>query len=159
MLSYKFQLCNVDVKSCGKDKCKQIVNPMTFTSGQSLAKFKLLRSIERSLSIQFNMRTVWSSGVILETSGQVDYARLELEQGKVYFRFNFGTGEGIVMINSIAVNDGHWHQVNIERHGNSAKLLIDNKYEAQGSAPGKLLFICKQYLIFQLPTHCKSQKY
>ena len=131
-----FQLCNVDIKSCGKDKCKQIVNPMTFTSGQSLAKFKLLRSIERSLNIDFNMRTLWSSGVILETSGEVDYAILELVSGKVHFRFNFGTGEGLVLINSISVNDGHWHHVSIERHGNSAKLLIDNKYEAQGSAPG-----------------------
>ena len=109
---------------------------MTFISGQSLAKFKLLRSIERSLSIEFNMRTVWSSGVILETSGQIDYAILELISGIVHFRFNFGTGEGLVMINSISVNDGHWHRVSIERHGNSAKLLIDNKYEAQGSAPG-----------------------
>ena len=34
------------------------------------------------------------------------------------------------------INDGHWHQVGLERHGNSAKILIDNKYEAQGSAPG-----------------------
>ena len=114
---------------------------MTFISGQSLAKFKLLRSIERSLSIEFNMRTVWSSGVILETSGQIDYAILELISGKVHFRFNFGTGEGLVTINSISVNDGHWHRVSIERHGNSAKLLIDNKYEAQGSAPGMKILI------------------
>ena len=129
------ELCNVDIQSCGLDKCKQIVNPMTFST-ESIAKFKLQRSIERHLSLSFNMRTVWSSGVILESKGQVDYILLEVDEGKIQFKFNFGTGEGLVMINSIPINDGHWHHINIERHGNSAKLLVDNKYEAQGSAPG-----------------------
>lgn len=129
------ELCNVDIKSCDDDKCRNIVNPVTYT-GKSFSKFKLLRSIERHLSVAFGFRTLWSSGVIMETRGEVDYAIVELHEGHLRFRFNFGSGEGLVMITSISVNDGRWHFVSLERHGNSAKLLVDNKYESQGSAPG-----------------------
>jgi len=132
-------LCNVDIKSCGGNQaqCGQIVNPMTFThAGGSLIKYQLTRSVERHMSLQLNVRTVWSSGVILETSGQVDYIVLEVDKGKLQCRFNFGSGQGLILVSFVSINDGNWHQVNLERHGNSAKLIVDDKYEAQGSAPG-----------------------
>ena len=134
------QFCNIDIKSCSdSNKCmSRIVNPMTF-EGSSHIKYKLLRSVERHLSLSLGFRTMWSRGVILESSGKVDYLILEIEDGKLKCRFNFGSGQGLVMINSISVSDGHWHYLNLERHGNSVKLILDNNhniYDSQGSSPG-----------------------
>ena len=131
------QFCNIDARTCSDDnKClSNIVNPMMF-QGKSFGKFKLIRSIERHMSLTLGFRTTWPSGVLFESSGEVDYIILEIKERKIKCRFNFGSGQGLVMISSINVDDGHWHYVNLERHGNSAKLVIDNKYEAQGSSPG-----------------------
>jgi protocadherin Fat 1/2/3 len=52
------------------------------------------------------------------------------------YRFNFGSGEGLVTLDSVALDDGEWHEVSVERHGNGAKVVVDRNLEAQGSAPG-----------------------
>lgn len=52
------------------------------------------------------------------------------------YRFNFGSGEGLVTLDSLSLDDGEWHEVSVERHGNGAKVIVDRVHEAQGSAPG-----------------------
>jgi protocadherin Fat 1/2/3 len=52
------------------------------------------------------------------------------------YRFNFGSGEGIVTLDSVFVSDGEWHEISIERHGNGAKITVDRTHEAHGAAPG-----------------------
>jgi len=41
-----------------------------------------------------------------------------------------------VTIDNFALDDGEWHEVSVERHGNGARLIVDRNHEAQGSAPG-----------------------
>jgi len=41
-----------------------------------------------------------------------------------------------VTIDTLKLDDGEWHEVSVERHGNGARLVVDRTHEAQGSAPG-----------------------
>lgn len=56
--------------------------------------------------------------------------------GVVQYRFDLGSGEGLVRVSSVYVSDGLWHEVKLERKGNSAHVSIDGKHIAHGSAPG-----------------------
>lgn len=56
--------------------------------------------------------------------------------GAVQYRFELGSGEGIVRESTIHVSDGRWHEIKLERDRNSAKITIDGIQTAQGSAPG-----------------------
>ncbi len=108
---------------------------MTF-GGQSFTQYRPTRSLERHLSVSLGLRTLFESGTLMYTSGEVDYSILEIKRGRLRYRFNFGSGEGLVALDGKQINDGDWHQINLERHGNSAKITVDSAYEAQGSAPG-----------------------
>merc|ERR1719412_754088 len=68
--------------------------------------------------------------------GLVDYSILEMIGGKLQYRFNFGDGEGLVMLNEKLVNDGEWHDVRLERHGNRAQITVDGQWQVHGAAPG-----------------------
>lgn len=56
--------------------------------------------------------------------------------GQVQYRFDCGSGEGLVRVSGTYVNDGKWHEVRLQRHGNKAELFIDGRFSAHGSAPG-----------------------
>ncbi len=56
--------------------------------------------------------------------------------GMVQYRFDCGSGEGLVRVDSVKVNDGQWHHITIERRGNQAEIMIDGKANAESSAPG-----------------------
>ena len=55
----------------------------------------------------------------------------------VQYRFDCGSGEGLVRIEQIYVNDGTWHDVEVQRDGNSAKILLDGKFADADAAPGR----------------------
>ena len=53
------------------------------------------------------------------------------------FKFDFGTGQGIVTIDDIQVNDGRWHKAEVIRDANHAILILDGgKYKSEGRAKG-----------------------
>ena len=127
--------CSVDIASCRRKKCSPI-NPMSF-SGDGYAAYAPQRSTERHLSISLGIRTTHSNQAVMSAVGPVDYNLLEVtEDGEIRYRFDFGSGEGDVTVRGVAVNDGKWHEVSLERHGNSARLALDRRHEEQGSAPG-----------------------
>lgn len=61
---------------------------------------------------------------------------LQIVNGTVQYRFDLGTGEGVVHIIDAYVSDGRWHEIRLERDGNSARLTVDNTYIMHGSSPG-----------------------
>ena len=127
-------LCNVNITSCASSKCN-IVNPMTF-GGKSYAQYRILKSLERHMVMSLGFKTLHATGSIMYAVGMIDYSVLEIVNGKLRYRFNFGSGEGLVTLNEL-VNDGEWHEVRLERHGNQAKIILDQgSYEEHGSAPG-----------------------
>ena len=126
--------CNVNITSCQDRKC-DVINPLQF-SGRSYAQYTLKRSLERHLSLSLGFKTMYQTATIMYARGLVDYSILEIVNGKLQYRFNFGSGEGQVRLNDAMVSDGAWYSVQLERHGNSAELSLDGRWRAQGAAPG-----------------------
>lgn len=56
--------------------------------------------------------------------------------GVVQYKFDLGSGEGLVRVSSIYVSDSQWHEVQLVRDSNSARVTVDGKHVAHGSAPG-----------------------
>ena len=51
------------------------------------------------------------------------------------YRFNCGSGEGIVII-PLLISDGEWHTVMVERFGKTAELILDHTYSSMTMSPG-----------------------
>jgi len=54
----------------------------------------------------------------------------------VQYRFDCGSGPASVRIDSVAVNDGYWHTVSVERISKNVRIIVDDMYIAEGSGPG-----------------------
>lgn len=61
---------------------------------------------------------------------------LQVVNGMVQYRFDCGSGEGLVRVIHMFVNDGKWHEITVERNKKEAEVIIDGKYSAFGSVPG-----------------------
>ncbi|KAJ8970951.1 hypothetical protein NQ317_014059 [Molorchus minor] len=107
-------------------------------TGKSYSQYRIInkKSIEDQLSLSLRIRTVQPTGNLMHAAGKVDYNVLEIVNGAVQYRFELGSGEGIVRVSGIYVSDGSWHEIKLERDRNNAKITIDGTYTAQGSAPG-----------------------
>ncbi|GAA6096914.1 protocadherin Fat 1a isoform X1 [Tachysurus ichikawai] len=58
--------------------------------------------------------------------------------GRLQYKFDCGSGPGVVSIHSPLVNDGEWHTVLLEVDGNYARLVLDRTHTASGKAQGNL---------------------
>lgn len=132
--------CDKDIMKCADDSCYIPRNPVSF-SGKSYAQYRVdktlaKKTLEDQLIFTTRIRTIQPTGNIMYAAGKVDYNILEIVNGVVQYRFDLGSGEGMVSVSSIFVSDGQWHEIKLEREGNSAKLIVNNKHVAQGNAPG-----------------------
>ncbi|XP_049820796.1 fat-like cadherin-related tumor suppressor homolog isoform X5 [Aethina tumida] len=134
---YAGAMCDVDMSTCHDQNCYIARNPISF-SGKSYSQYRIInkKSIEDQLSLSLRIRTVQPTGNLMYAAGKVDYNILEIVNGGVQYRFELGSGEGIVRVSNVYVSDGNWHEIKLERDRNSAKITIDGIYTAQGSAPG-----------------------
>ncbi|XP_037908128.1 fat-like cadherin-related tumor suppressor homolog isoform X10 [Hermetia illucens] len=132
--------CDRDVKKCSDESCYTPINPVSFT-GKSYAQYKIdkivaKKTLEDQLKFSLRIRTVQQTGNLMYAAGKVDYNILEISNGVVQYRFDLGSGEGMISVTSIYVSDGEWHEIKLERERNSARLIVDGKHVAQGNAPG-----------------------
>lgn len=132
--------CDKDITKCNDETCYTPRNPVSFT-GKSYAQYRIekelaKKTLEDQLTLQLRIKTMQPTGNIMYAAGKIDYNILELQNGMVQYRFDLGSGEGMVSVTSIFVADGLWHEIRLEREGNSAKLIVDNKHVGSGSAPG-----------------------
>ncbi|XP_015840548.1 fat-like cadherin-related tumor suppressor homolog isoform X7 [Tribolium castaneum] len=130
-------MCDVDISKCHDQNCYIARNPISF-SGKSYSQYRIInkKSIEDQLSLSLRIRTVQPTGNLMYAAGKVDYNILEIVNGAVQYRFELGSGEGIVRESTVYISDGRWHEVKLERDRNSAKITVDGLHTAQGSAPG-----------------------
>ncbi|KAG7266403.1 hypothetical protein CRUP_010718 [Coryphaenoides rupestris] len=63
---------------------------------------------------------------------------VHIVNGRLQYKFDCGSGPGVVSVHSTQVNDGDWHSVSLEVDGNYAKLVLDRVHAASGTAPGTL---------------------
>ncbi|XP_037031417.1 fat-like cadherin-related tumor suppressor homolog isoform X7 [Bradysia coprophila] len=132
--------CDKDIMKCADDSCYIPRNPVSF-SGKSYAQYRIdktlaKKTLEDQLIFTTRIRTIQPTGNIMYAAGKVDYNILEIVNGVVQYRFDLGSGEGMVSVSSIFVSDGQWHEIKLEREGNSAKLIVNGKHVANGNAPG-----------------------
>ncbi|CAL4061882.1 unnamed protein product, partial [Meganyctiphanes norvegica] len=118
-----------------KPECYAPISPLSL-KGKSFAQYSLHNPIERHFSFSMWFRTLHPSGNLMFSSGRIDYSILEVTGGEVRYRWDLGSGEGLVAVTAVHVNDGHWHHVSLERFGSTSEVRVDGQHSAQGSSPG-----------------------
>ncbi|XP_028312232.1 protocadherin Fat 1a isoform X3 [Gouania willdenowi] len=119
-----------------KSKCSE-GNSLTF-SGSGYVKYRLMENENKELmKLSLRLRTFSSHATIMYAKG-TDYSILEIVNGCLQYKFDCGSGPGLVSVHSSQVNDGEWHSVSLEVDGNYAKLVLDRVHAASGMAPGTL---------------------
>ncbi|CAL9697367.1 unnamed protein product [Knipowitschia caucasica] len=96
--------------------------------GRSHIQFQFLWSLPaRQTHVQVGVRTRGSSGVILSllSQEQNEYLRLEVTQGLLAVFYNLGDGDYNVTLHSFRLNNGEWHEVELERFGREFSLRVD----------------------------------
>lgn len=132
--------CDKDIVKCTDDSCYVPKNPVTF-NGKSYIQYRMektatKKALEEHLVFSLRVRTVQPTGNLMYAAGKIDFSILEIQNGVVQYRFDLGSGEGLISVTSIYVSDGQWHDIRLEREGNSGRLVVDGKHVAQGNAPG-----------------------
>ncbi|XP_030383016.1 neural-cadherin [Scaptodrosophila lebanonensis] len=104
--------------------------PTTFKA-QSYVKYALSFEPDRfSTQVQLRFRTREQHGELFRVSDQHnrEYGILEIKDARLHFRYNLNslrTEEKDLWLNSVAVDDGQWHVVRINRYGSAATLELD----------------------------------
>ncbi|XP_036407043.1 protocadherin Fat 1-like isoform X2 [Megalops cyprinoides] len=110
---------------------------LTF-SGNGYVKYRLTENENKEeMKLSLKLRTFSSHATVMYAKG-TDYSILEIQNGRLQYKFDCGSGPGIVSVHSIQLNDGEWHTVSLEVEGNYAKLVLDKDHTAAGTAPGTL---------------------
>ncbi|XP_025063474.1 protocadherin Fat 1 isoform X5 [Alligator sinensis] len=110
---------------------------VTFT-GSSYVKYRLMENENKEeMKLTMRLRTYSIHAVVMYARG-TDYSILEINHGRLQYKFDCGSGPGIVSVQSIQINDGQWHSVSLEVDGNYARLVLDRVHTASGTAPGTL---------------------
>ncbi|XP_028998199.1 protocadherin Fat 1a isoform X2 [Betta splendens] len=119
-----------------KGKCSD-GHSLTF-SGSGYVKYHLMENENKELmKLSLRLRTFSSHATLMYAKG-TDYSILEIVNGRLQYKFDCGSGPGLVSVHSAQVNDGEWHGVSLEVDGNYAKLVLDRVHAASGTAPGTL---------------------
>ncbi|XP_033985117.1 protocadherin Fat 1a isoform X1 [Trematomus bernacchii] len=119
-----------------KGKCSD-GNSLTF-SGSGYVKYLLMENENKELmKLSLRIRTFSTHATVMYAKG-TDYSILEIVNGRLQYKFDCGSGPGLVSVHSAQINDGEWHTLTLEVDGNYAKLVLDRVHAASGTAPGTL---------------------
>lgn len=81
------------------------------------------------------MRTRNPVGTLVFAAGDIDYSVLEIAGGHVQYRWDCGSGEGLVRVSTVKVDNDKWHFINLTREGTISTLSVDGEVSS-GAAPG-----------------------
>ncbi|KAG5848309.1 hypothetical protein ANANG_G00097130 [Anguilla anguilla] len=106
---------------------------LTF-GGSGYIKYRLTENENKEeMKLSLRLRTFSSHATVMYAKG-TDYSILEIVNGRLQYKFDCGSGPGIVSVHSTQVNDGEWHSVTLEVDGNYAKLVLDRPARQQRAA-------------------------
>uniref|UniRef100_A0A670YJF6 Laminin subunit alpha-1 n=1 Tax=Pseudonaja textilis TaxID=8673 RepID=A0A670YJF6_PSETE len=85
-------------------------------------------TVRKKFSVQLRVRTLASSGLIYYTAHQkqVDYAALQLQEGKLRFSFDLGKGQSVVSHGAM-ISDGKWHRVETDYAKRKGVIIVDGQ--------------------------------
>ncbi|XP_068093303.1 laminin subunit alpha-1 [Hyperolius riggenbachi] len=116
-----------------------IANAVQFgltTGSHMILKFDQ-SSVRKRLSVQLSLRTYATSGLIyyMAHQNQMDYAALQLHNGRLHFLFDMGKGR-TETIHTAVINDGKWHTISTEYIKRKSTITVDGQESASASTPG-----------------------
>ncbi|XP_072941689.1 fat-like cadherin-related tumor suppressor homolog isoform X2 [Epargyreus clarus] len=132
-------------RCCEADECRAPA-AVARLAGDGYLAYRLERGVvdgerllDDELTISLRFRTRSPRGILLYAAGRVDYAVLEVADGRLQFRMELGAGEALVRADA-GVADGAWHEARLERRGGAARLTLDRRTAAaQAPAPAAVL--------------------
>ncbi|XP_034032883.1 neural-cadherin-like [Thalassophryne amazonica] len=127
--------CNVEWGSSGclcqpgftGPQCDQVPPELSF-DGRSHIQLQLMWSLPaRQTRLQFGVRTRAANGVLLSllSQEQNEYLRLEVIQGFLAVFYNLGDGDFNLTLPHHHLDDGEWHEVELERIGREFTLRLN----------------------------------
>ncbi|TSN95695.1 Protocadherin Fat 1 [Bagarius yarrelli] len=124
---------------CSDEKHGQCAEGHTLTfSGNGYVRYRLMENDNKEeMNLSLRLRTFSDHATIMYAKG-TDYSILEIVNGRLQYKFDCGSGPGVVPIHSPLVNDGEWHTISLEVDGNYARLVLDKTHTASGKAQGNL---------------------
>uniref|UniRef100_A0A8C3R947 Laminin subunit alpha-1 n=1 Tax=Cyanoderma ruficeps TaxID=181631 RepID=A0A8C3R947_9PASS len=116
---------------CAKDELPDHVqgaHQFGLAKGSHLTLLFNQSAVRKKLSVQLNLRTFASSGLIyyMAHQNQVDYAALQLYGGQLYFSFDLGKGKAVALHPAV-VSDGKWHTVKTEYVKRKGTIIVDGQ--------------------------------
>lgn len=136
----KGQECALDENEADGYRCSNAAEESSMLSfgGQGYSVFKLSGSLQKEpFRINFRLRTFQANATIFHASGGgQDFARLETHNGQLRYTFNCGSGPQTMLRDVVYVNDGKWHEVDIQPLHDDAqspcafKVTLNQKYGA-----------------------------
>lgn len=107
------------------------------------------RFTERTL-LQLRFRTRSSRGVLWTASNihKSEYVILEIDRGRLRFKFNAGSGEKNVRIDDVDVADGVWHVAKVERYSGDVWLSLDDIHVVHRHFSGHVRILLSQGSFF-----------
>ncbi|CAG9538889.1 unnamed protein product [Cercopithifilaria johnstoni] len=124
-----------DVTICSKDKRECSQDAEIGVGGDGFFHMTISNSVERRLELTIDFKTTSADAVIMHGAGNSDFHIIEIEKRYVQYRWNCGTGPGVVRINQQMVTDGKWHSLKVSRRSRHVKLVLDGIYEKEGDSP------------------------
>jgi hypothetical protein len=88
--------------------------------------------LKKETRIQMLFRTRENTTNKVETLFQItspnraQYVYLEIANGRLQFRYDIGSGETLLSLDHVSINDGKWHFVKAERYGKEATIYVDD---------------------------------
>nr|CAB3244827.1 protocadherin Fat 1 [Phallusia mammillata] len=137
------QECVLDESEVGGYRCSSAADEPAILAfgGQGHATFRLSSSLRKEpFHINFRLRTFQSNATVFYANGAEDFARLETVNGLLRYTYNCGSGPQTMVRDLVHVNDGKWHDVDIQPlHDNlegscAFKLTLNHRYVASSQA-------------------------
>merc|ERR1719505_412486 len=95
------------------------------------------KKIEQKSSYEFWFNTYELNALLMASSGgDFDYEHVYLQDGKVVYTFNAGTG-ALRLVSSKTFNDGQWHKVETTREKTAGFLKVDDAQVGTGDEKSK----------------------
>ncbi|XP_072324438.1 laminin subunit alpha-1 [Scyliorhinus torazame] len=116
-------------------------------------------TVKRKFSIQLNIRTYASSGLVyyMAHQNQIDYAALQLWKGQLHFLFNLGKGTTAAILPTL-INDGKWHTVKTEYAKRRGVISVDGKESNSALGDGNSLDVEGKLYLGGLPLDYTAKK-
>uniref|UniRef100_A0A915BTY2 Cadherin domain-containing protein n=3 Tax=Parascaris TaxID=6254 RepID=A0A915BTY2_PARUN len=121
--------------TCGKDSRECSQNAEISVNGDGFFQMTIANSLERRLELSFNFRTISPDSTMMYAAGNSDFHAIELERGHVQYRWDCGSGTGIVRVNNARVADGKWHSLKVSRRSRHVRVTVDDTHIAEGDSP------------------------